>query len=163
WAILAAFAPLALLAIKINALFVYATAITFFLVLVLVRTIWRRPAIALRSGDAAAEISKRRQHAKRRVVRGNNTIARRSRRLPWQGLPLAVWLGFGAGAMLGIAFVLFEYGITADVNKSGVGRNLRDMWRYFFGQLDAQQLTSAMKKQLLPGAFENLQKMWDYW
>lgn len=138
WGILGPAPIVALLAFKENAIFIMATGVTFAIAWAIKRLFWRRTALSLRLPV--------------REIR-----ARRGRRGKPSALPFASFSsesaatigGWLAGCIIGIAYVLFIYGITTGDGTFSPLQNIRSSIDYWRGQQSEHRISGALHYHLV--------------
>ncbi len=160
WGTLAPVPLLALLALKMNAPFIYAAGLTWVLAWLIMRLFWRRPALWLRPRRMVRPISSR--PARPAARRDRRETGRRKEQLRQPGRPLpaalpspipgramrATLAGWALGSVIGMAYVLFIYGVTTPDYTFSPLANIARTIEYWAGQHQAQRITGALHYHL---------------
>lgn len=138
WGMLGPAPIIALLAFKENAIFIIATGLAFALVWITKRLLWRRTALILRM--PLQEIRRRRGHRRKPAP------------LPFSWFTpeaIATVAGWLAGCVIGIAYVLFIYGVTTSDGTFSPLKNIQSSIDYWSGQQSEHRISGALHYHLV--------------
>ncbi len=138
WGVLGTGPIIALLAFKENAIFVMATGLTFAVVWALKRLLWRRTALSLRVPQSQL----RKKHGS-----GCKAARRPFTRLSPEAM--ATLAGWCSGIVIGMAYVLFIYGVTTTDRTFSPLQNIRASIDYWRGQQSEHRISGALHYHLV--------------